>query len=151
MAAFILMSIIVFFIFRSPVPSFAVILAAVSDIVITLALMQVFSIELSFASLAAILTLIGYSVDTDVLLTTRVLKGAGTVSERIRSAMKTGFTMSLTTIGALTAVILVSISQVLTQIAMVLLIGLVIDLVNTWIQNTAILEWFARRRGIGYD
>jgi len=146
--AFVLMSIIVFIIFRSAIPSIAVILAAVSDIIITLAIMQVLGIELSFASLAAILTLIGYSVDTDVLLTTRVLKGFGTLKQRIRGAMKTGLTMSITTIGALTAIILISISQVLSQIAIVLLIGLTIDLINTWIQNTAILSWYAERKGI---
>ncbi len=148
MAAFILMSLAVFAIFRSFVPSLTVILAAASDIIITLAVMQVLGIELSFASLAAIFTLIGYSVDTDVLLTTKVLRGIGTLKERINASIRTGLTMSLTTIAALSAVMLMSISAVLSQIAAVLLIGLLVDIINTWIQNTAILAWHVERRGL---
>ena len=124
--AFVLMSIAVFLIFRTFVPSFAVILAAASDIIATFAFMQIFGIELSFASLAAILTLIGYSVDTDVLLTTRVLKGAGSLRERINAAMKTGLLMSFTAIGALASILVLSLSVVLSQIALVLLIGLLL-------------------------
>jgi preprotein translocase subunit SecF len=37
---------------------------------------------------------------------------------------------------------------VLSQIASVLLIGLVLDIVNTWIQNAAIIKWYAVRKGI---
>jgi len=146
--AFVLMSIAVFLIFRTFVPSFAVILAAASDIIATFAFMQIFGIELSFASLAAILTLIGYSVDTDVLLTTRVLKGAGSLRERINAAMKTGLLMSFTAIGALASILVLSLSVVLSQIALVLLIGLIIDIANTWIQNASILAWHAERKGI---
>ncbi len=146
--AFVLMSIAVFLIFRTFVPSFAVILAAASDIIATIAFMQLLGIQLSFASLAAILTLIGYSVDTDVLLTTRVLKGFGSLRERINAAMKTGLLMSFTAIGALAAILVFSLSAVLSQIAIVLLIGLIIDIANTWIQNASILAWHAERKGI---
>lgn len=147
--AFVFMAITVFVIFRTFVPSTAVILAAGCDIIETVAFMQVFGIELSFASLAAILMLIGYSVDTDIILTTRVLRTAeGTVDDRIKSAMKTGLTTTGTTIGALSVLCISSISPVLTQIASVLLIGLVFDIANTWIQNAAIIKWYAVRKGV---
>ena len=147
--AFVFMAITVFVIFRTFVPSTAVILAAGCDIIETVAFMQIFGIELSFASLAAILMLIGYSVDTDIILTTRVLRSTeGTVDERIKSAMKTGLTTTGTTIGALSVLYISSISPVLTQIASVLLIGLVFDVANTWIQNAAIIKWYAVRKGV---
>jgi preprotein translocase subunit SecF len=146
--AFILMGIIVFGIFRSFVPSIAVIMAAVSDIIVTLAMMQVFSIELSLASFAALLMLIGYSIDTDILLTTRVMKTEGSLGERIRSAFKTGITMTGTTIGVLVAILLTTSSTVLFGIASVLAIGLAIDVINTWLQNATILRWYAERRGL---
>ncbi len=146
--AFIFMGIIVFVIFRTFVPSFAVILCAVSDIVITLALMQVFGISLSLASFAAILMLIGYSVDTDILLTTRLIRESGPVKEKIRGALKTGLTMSFTTIGALSALLISGISPVLSQIAMVLLIGISIDIINTWLQNSVLLRWYVEKKGI---
>jgi len=147
--AFILMGIIVFVIFRTFVPSVAVILAAVSDIIVTLALMQVLSIQLSLASFAALLMLIGYSIDTDILLTTRVIrKRDGSISERTWGAFKTGMTMTLTTLGVLGAIIVTTTSAVLFSIASVLFIGLVIDIINTWLMNAVIIRWYAEKRGL---
>lgn len=146
--AFIFMGIIVFGIFRTLVPSVAVMMAAVSDIIITLAMMQVFGVELSLASFAALLMLIGYSIDTDILLTTRILKTEGEISEKVMSAFKTGITMTGTTLGVLIAILLTTSSAVLFGIASVLAIGLAIDLVNTWLQNATILRWYAERRGL---
>lgn len=147
-AAFIFMGIIVFAIFRTSVPSFAVMLAAVSDIIVTLGLMQLFGIELSLAGFAALLMLIGYSVDTDIMLTTRLLKGTGLVVERVKSALKTGLTMTFTTIGVLAALLVSAISPVLSQIAAVLLIGLVVDLCMTWLQNATLLRWHMEKKNI---
>jgi len=97
--AFLLMGIVVFIYFKSPAPSLAVILAAVSDIVVTLAIFNMTGFKLSTAGIAAFLMLIGYSVDTDILLSTRVLKRKeGTVMHRVYGAMKTGLTMSATTL-----------------------------------------------------
>ncbi len=144
--AFIAMGIIVFFVFKTFVPSLAVILSALSDIIVAIALMQIFNIELSLAGLAALLMLIGYSVDTDIMLTTRLLKEGGEINERLKKALKTGLTMTLTTIGAVTALLISSISPVLTQIATVLLFGLMADLMNTWLQNAGILKWYAEKR-----
>lgn len=147
-AAFILMGVIVFIIFRTLIPSTAVILAALSDIIITLAVMQAFGIELSLAGFAALLMLIGYSIDTDILLTTRLLKDTGDMKDRVIEALKTGVTITATTVGALLAILVMGISPVLSQIASVLLIGLLIDVINTWLQNATLLRWHCERRGI---
>ena len=146
--AFVMMGIIVFIVFRTFVPSIAVILSAASDMIVTIALLRLFDIELSLAGLAALLMLIGYSVDTDILLTTRLLKEEkGTIDEKLKRAMKTGLTMTLTTIGAVTALYISSISPVLSQIANVLMFGLIIDLMNTWMQNAGILKWYIESGG----
>jgi preprotein translocase subunit SecF len=148
--AFIFMGIVVFVIFRTFVPSMAVIISAFGDIFMTLAFMQLFGIELSLAGLAAILMLIGYSVDTDILLTTRMLRETEdkTSDEKIKHAMKTGLTMTLTAIGALIPLLLLGLSPVITQIANVLMIGLAFDIMNTWITNVAILRWYCERKGM---
>jgi preprotein translocase subunit SecF len=147
--AFILMGIIVFVIFRTFIPSAAVILAAAFDIIFTLALMQLFSVELSLASLAALLMLIGYSIDTNILLTTRVIRiHEDTVAERTRGAFKTGMTMTLTTLAVLAAIILTTTSLVLLAIASVLFLGLVADIINTWLMNATIIRWYADRKGL---
>jgi preprotein translocase subunit SecF len=99
--------------------------------------------KLGTGGVAAFLMLIGYSVDTDILLSTRVLKhGHGTIFQRCIDAMKTGMTMSITTIAAVTVGLIFSQSEVLKQIFTILLIGLIIDIIMTWLQNTAILRWY---------
>ena len=56
----------------------------------SLAFMRVAGIELSLGTLAALLMLIGYSVDSDILLTNRIIKRRGTVEEKVSRAMHTG-------------------------------------------------------------
>jgi preprotein translocase subunit SecF len=150
--AFIFMSITVFIIFRNFVPSMAVILAALSDIIIAIGGMSLFGIPLSVASVGALLMLIGYSVDTDILLTTRVLKRTeGTVTDRAIDAMKTGLTMAAAAIGSMVALYLVVVfiipaASTLANIAAVLIIGLVADVLATWLMNLGILRWYMEAR-----
>jgi preprotein translocase subunit SecF len=145
--AFVLMSIVVFLSFKTFVPSGAVILSAFSDIVMTIAVIDIFGIKVETAGIAALLMLIGYSVDTDVLLTTRVLKREeGTVMDRIIGAMKTGMTMTLTAIAAVVVAYLITESETLKQIMLILFIGLIFDMMNTWIQNAGILLIYVERR-----
>ncbi|WP_048059151.1 protein translocase subunit SecF [Methanococcus vannielii] len=146
--AFIFMAIVVYAIFRTAVPSAAVILAAAADIAIALGGMSLFQIPISTATIAALLMLVGYSVDTDIMLTTRVLKRrTGTLDERIKESMKTGITMSLTTILAMAVLLIVvtyvvPAAEVLGNIAAVLLIGLIGDLMLTWLTNVGILRYY---------
>ncbi len=144
--AFIAMAIVVFLYFKVPVPSFAVVLSAFTDIIVSLAIVNLIGIKISKAGMAAFLMLIGYSVDTDILLTTRVLKNKkGTVYSRILDAMKTGLTMSFTTLITVTLAYFLTNSLDIKQIMLILIIGLMVDLLSTWIQNAAILRMYAEK------
>lgn len=144
--AFLFMAVVVFVRFRTFVPSLAVVVSAFSDIVVTMAVMITLGIPLTSGSLVALLLLVGYSVDTDILLTTRVLtRKVGGFEERLLGAMKTGLTMSSATLLAVGVLFVASTSVVLKEIAVVILIGLLVDLVNTWIQNARILQWYLER------
>lgn len=150
--AFLFMAIAVFIIFRTPVPSLAVIISAFADIVMTIVVVNIFGVTLSTAGIIAFLLLIGYSVDTDILLTTRVVKKKeDSINHRIFGAFKTGMTMTLTSIAAVgVAYFLVrSTSDVLSQIFFVLLIGLVFDIFNTWLTNASIIKWYAEHKENG--
>ena len=146
--AFLFMAITVFIVFREPVPSVAIILAALCDILIALGGMSIFKIPLSIASVGALLMLIGYSVDTDILLTTRLLKRReGTVEERAKNAMYTGLTMSFAAIAAMAILfivtkILMPEATTLSNISAVLVIGLVGDILSTWLMNLGILKTY---------
>ena len=145
--AFLFMGIVVFIYFKSFVPSLAVIGAALSDIIITLAIIDLIGLRLSTAGIAAFLMLIGYSVDTDILLTTRLVKRKeGTIFERLIGAMKTGLTMSATTISVVILALIFSQSDTIRQIMIILLIGLLVDLIATWIQNVGILRIYLDRK-----
>ena len=149
--SFIFMAIVVFVIFRSLVPSLAVIISAFADITMTLAFVNIFGIRVSSAGIIAFLMLIGYSVDTDIMLTTRLLKrqGEGNVNKRLLDAFKTGLTMTLTSILAISIALFItsSFSEVLKQIFIILIIGLGFDILNTWITNTSILKWYMEKGG----
>ncbi|MCL5011478.1 MAG: hypothetical protein M1594_01115 [Candidatus Marsarchaeota archaeon] len=141
--AFILSAIVIFLIFRSFTPSSIVIIGAVSDILITLGGMSLLSIPLTLDSIAAILMLIGFSLDTDVLLTIKVLKREeGNIYERAFDAMKTGFMMNITTIGAfavLLAVGLIFQIPAYYEIGAVACIGGLADFVATWGLNAVMV------------
>jgi len=146
--SFIGMAIVVFIAFRTFVPSVAVIISAFSDIVIAAACMNVAGVPLTLGTTAALLMLIGYSVDSDILLTTRILKRKGKLEDKLTGAFRTGFIMTTTTISAIAAMLVVSSIggiEVITQISIVLLFGLIIDLMNTWMLNAGILKLYVER------
>ncbi len=154
--SFLGMAIVVFIVFRTLTPSMAVVISAFADIAFAAAMMDVFGVALTLGTVAALLMLIGYSVDTDILLTTRLLKRKGELNEKIMDAMKTGLTMTTTTLAALLALLIVSSGSVMSfiridiirDISVVLIFGLIADIVNTWMTNVGILKWYIEKGGM---
>ncbi|VVC00402.1 Protein-export membrane protein SecF [uncultured archaeon] len=144
--AFALVVLVVFLFFREFVPSAAIIGAMAFDIVAAMAMMAVLSIPVSLSTIPALLMLIGYSIDTDILLTTRVLKRKdGTPAERAFNSMITGMTMTLTMLAALVSMLILSHFwqiQVVFEISAVLFFGLFADIISTWLMNAPILLWY---------
>jgi len=149
--SFILMGIVVFLAFKEVIPSLAVIQAAVNDVFIALGCMSFFNIPFDSASLGALLMLIGYSVDTDILQTSRVLKQKGReVNESVDGAIKTGLMMTATTTSVMVVTIIVTTFFIpiptLRTISIVLVFGLIGDLFTTWLTNAGLLKWFVERK-----
>jgi len=148
--SFIGMAIVIFVAFRTFVPAVAVVLSAFADMVMTAAAMNIVGIPLSLGTLAALLMLIGYSVDSDILLTNRVLKRQGKLNEKLAGAFRTGIIMTSTTLAAAAAMFIVAwfgSVLILMEISAVLLIGLVFDVMNTWLTNVGILKWYVLKGG----
>ncbi len=149
--SFVCMSFVIFFLFRSFIPSIAVIFAAFSDIVIPLALINYLGISISAAGISAFLMLIGYSVDTDILLTSRVLKKReGSVNSRIFSAFKTGIIMTTTALVAVLPAFFIvpGLPDYFRNIFFILSLGLITDIFSTWFTNAGIIKWYTLRRKI---
>ncbi len=144
--SFILLTIVIFAFFREVVPAGAIIAAAIFDIAGALGLMAIFQIPISLSTIPALLMLIGYSVDTDILLTARLLKREEKdLYTRSKEAMITGLTMTLTTLGALSVMLVLSYFgqiNVIFQIAAVLLFGVASDIISTWFMNAPVLLWY---------
>lgn len=144
--AFIGMSIVVFAVYRTFIPCLAVVLSALSDILVPVAAMSLLDIPLTLGTVAALLMLIGYSVDSDILLTTHVLRRGDSFYSSVSDAMRTGLTMTFTSIAA---VIVMAISAyafgigLIANIGLVLAIGLMADLLNTYLLNVSLLRHHA--------
>ncbi len=147
--AFTIMSLVIFTSFRDLVPSAAVIFAAGADVIFSVGVMSLVGIPLTPGSLSALLMLIGYSVDTDIVLSSRVLKQKrGSLEDRMWSAAKTGVTMSSGGVAGFTILYLVSVAIVgpstLSMVASVMVIGLLADMPFTWFGNAYILQKYQR-------
>jgi preprotein translocase subunit SecF len=146
--AFAFMAVVVLITFRSLIPSFTIVFCAFCDMVFPIAIMNLFGIRLSTAGIAALLMLIGYSVDTDIVITTKALRrqDEGNLIDRMFDGMKTGLTMSMTTIVALTAGYFFSQSFIIKEIFLIIIFGLLYDIVVTYLFNTGVLVWWVRRK-----
>ncbi len=144
--AYIFMGIVVFVTFRIPVPSLAVIFAAFADMVCTLAMFPILGIKLSTAGIAALLLLIGYSVDTDILMTTRLLRKDKPLFESLIDSMKTGLTMTSAALVALVVGYFFSTSHVLKEMFLIIIIGLLFDVIMTYGINAGLLIGYLRKK-----
>ncbi|ELZ11864.1 protein translocase subunit SecF [Natrinema thermotolerans] len=143
--AFVGMSAIAFLLFRTFVPSIAIVISAFSDLVIPLAFMRLAGIPLSLGTVAGLLMLIGYSVDSDILLNNHVLRRSGDFYESTHRAMRTGVTMTVT---SMVAMLVMGVSayvfgiSLLASIGIILFVGLAADLLNTYMLNLSLLRWY---------
>ena len=148
--AFAIAAVVVFIVFRTPIPSFSVVFGAFNDIIVALGAMALFGIPLSLSSIGGLLMLIGYSIDTDMLTAIRILKrNEGTPEERAFSTMKTGMTMTFAGIIAFAVLFVVSYIYFIPtyiQISSVVLFGLTGDLFTTWLGNTPMVLWYKKNR-----
>ncbi|MDO8428346.1 MAG: hypothetical protein Q7S92_03975 [Candidatus Diapherotrites archaeon] len=148
--AVILLFLVILFLFKDWVPAIVIILAGIFDALAGLAAMPFFGISLSLPTLSALLMVLGYSIDNEVLVNSRINFGVGkTPKEQAVSSFKTGMLMTIT---ALAAVLVMTVFSFFNQmisiyeIGIVLFFGLLGDVIVTWLMNTPILLWFAEKK-----
>jgi len=147
--AFILMGISVFISFRTLAPSIAVIFAALTDIVITLAIVNILGIAVSTAGIVAFMLIIGYSIDTDILLTTWSIKRReGRLFDRMWHSMMTGLTMTTAALVVMLIGLVASNNTVIKEMFTIIFIALIIDVITTYLTNAGILWIYCKRKNI---
>lgn len=138
--AFASMGFVFQFYFKSWYATFAALFSAFMDIFITLGIMEFIGMKLTAGGIAAYLMLIGYSIDTSILISTKLIKEQTELRKALFGAMKTGLTMSAAGIVAMGISFLLTNNTTLKQIMLILIVGLVIDIFTTWIANVAFLR-----------
>jgi len=148
--AFAMMSLVIYLYFRAAIPSFYAVFSVFADMLFAMAMFNLFNLRLTTAGFAAFLMLIGYSIDTDILLTTRVLKRKeGSITERLASAIPTGLTMTITGLVAVVVAFYATESELLKQIMFVLGWGLLADIIYTWLFNASLLRMYIEKKESG--
>ncbi len=139
-ASIIAMAIILFIALREYTAIGSILSVIGLDLLGILGGMSILGIPLSLSSMAGILLIFGYAVNTNILLSTNVLRRkGGDPRTRAGKAMNTGIKMSATSATALVILNLFSTAPELQQISAVIVLGILVDMVNTWLFNSGIL------------
>jgi len=133
-------------------PTIIMLWSSVFDAIGMLALMAVFDVPLTLQTMAIILMMVGYSIDTDIVLSTHLLKRSkkeeGDEYERAGRASSTGIHMSGTTLVAMIFILAVGYltrNLSVIRIGMVMIFGILADIVITWLFNAPLMISWVRK------
>lgn len=148
--AFVLLIIVVLLFFRQIVPSGLIIFSVIFNVFAALAGMAIFNISLSLTTIPALLMLVGYSIDTDILLSTRVLKDRSKDPfDSANSSILTGLTMTGTTLATIIIMLVISYFTqmlIIVEISLILIFGLLGDVISTWGFNAPALIKYVQKK-----
>lgn len=130
-----------YFIYRKLIIAITIILSSIADIIYVIGVTTLLNIPISFAGFTSLLLVIAYTIDTNILLSTKIL------SEKLeefysvyKKTLITGATVSSGLILSMIIVLLFSNSKLLNNIAIILLIGQIAELINTYLLNAGLIE-----------
>jgi preprotein translocase subunit SecF len=136
---FLLIFVVSYIFFKEFIPALTINISTLADIIGILSVFNLMGIKIGSVTIGALLMIIGYSSDSDILLASSIFKKKdGDLKERLGSSIKTQLTMNLTAL--VTFVIMFALSSVdaIKQISLVLIIGIFFDLINTWLASASI-------------
>lgn len=130
------------------IPSISIVFFGFTNIIASLSIVNLLGMRISSAGIIAFLMLVGYSVDTNILLTTKALRRKESVNKSIWRAFKTGAMMTATSMLAvgIALIFLYRFESIFNQIFLIILLGLGFDLVNTWVGNGGVIKWYLEKK-----
>ncbi|MEM5815362.1 MAG: hypothetical protein QXD89_02665 [Candidatus Aenigmatarchaeota archaeon] len=139
--AYILIFLGNFFIYKKISIATTIIFSSLANIICIFGITTLFGIPVSFAGFTSILLVIAYTIDDNVLLSTRILSGKPEeFYEQYKKSLITGGTITSGLIISMIIVLIFSNSPLLNNIAEILLIGYASNMINTYILNAGIIE-----------
>ncbi len=136
--AFLFVTLVAFYYFKSVTPALTIIISTFMDIINILAVLTLFKIKIGIGSIGGLLMIIGFSSDSDILISTYILKRKGKMLDKIKKAFFTEFTMELAAYVTFTIMYLFSSIGIIKHIALILLIGTFSDAINSWLFSAAV-------------
>jgi len=144
--SFLLMGLVALYYFKSVIPAVSITFSTIADVIVVVGVLNLLGEPLSVASIGALLMLIGLSTDSDMLLAANIIKkkDEGLIN-RLKRSFKTELTMSLAAITTATVMYLLTNIEMIKSIALILLIGSISDVLNTWVLSAGLqrlyMEW----------
>jgi preprotein translocase subunit SecF len=151
-AAFVVMGVITLVIFKRGAAPAALLLSAGVDILCLLGFMSISRLPFNLASAMAILMVLIYAVDTNILLAHQILKGVGgEPKERAAASVNTGLMIGALLVAVFLSLGLLTGAAQLKLLAAMVMFGIVMNIFNTWFLSAGILlRCVERQRGEGY-
>lgn len=144
--SFVFMSLVVLYYFKSFVPAISITFSTIADVIVVIGVLNLLGVPLSVASIGALLMLVGLSTDSDMLLAANIIKKQRKgLMKRLKKSFKTELTMSLAAITTSTVMYLLTSVDMIKSIALILLIGSVSDLLNTWVLSAGFQRMYKER------
>lgn len=144
--SFVLMGVVALYYFKSVIPAVSITFSTIADVIVVIGMLNLLGESLSVASIGALLMLIGLSTDSDMLLAANIIKKQDL--SRLKKSFMTELTMSLASITTSGVMYLLTNIEMIRSIALILLIGSVSDMINTWILSAGLqrmyMEWKKR-------
>lgn len=146
LVGFILTGAVLIFTFKIPEIAAGAVLCGFLNILAGLAAMDVLGLKLNAGTLAALLMFLASSIDDNILIISRILEHKKHAVDNAAIAAQTGGMMILVSFIAFLVLRLTTSIQLFVDFTTVLLVGLVADTINTWLQNTGLVLWYVERK-----
>jgi len=144
--ALIAAAVLVLLFYRRRAAFFSIPLVMAVDIVEVLGIMALLSIQLSLASLAGVLSVLIYSVNTNVFVASRMLKGTSVWSkEQLRRTMMSGAEMGLATVALFLLVGAFTMNAQVLSFVVVFLAGVGLNLFNTLFLGAEVMTRWGKK------
>jgi preprotein translocase subunit SecF len=147
MVSFVFMSLVVLYYFRSIIPAISITFSTIADVVVVIGMLNLLGEPMSVAGIGALLMLIGLSTDSDMLLAANIIKNKEEgLMDRLKKGFKTELTMTLAAITTALVMYFLTSIDMIRSIALILLIGSLSDLINTWVLSAGLQRIFMEKK-----
>jgi preprotein translocase subunit SecF len=132
------------------------VVALIHDVIITMGIFTLARVEVTLATIAALLTIIGYSLNDTIVVFDRIRENLGRVRERslvsvvnqsVNETLSRTLLTSLTTLMVVAVLLIVGWKTTIRDFAFALLVGVLVGTYSSIFIASPIVVWFDKRMG----